>query len=146
MALPPQKFREIVYQVLFCQTCVEQDLVSLVTMIMREMRVSRRWVLQAFDRVSDVCEHLEEVDKILQATTTSYRMERIHRAELTAIRLGIFELLYDDEIPSAVAITEAMRLSRKFGAPEGAAFVNAILDNIHQGQAQQAVEEAEAVI
>ena len=46
--------------------------------------------------------------------------------------MGVYELLYDESIPPKVAISEAMRLAKKFGTPESATFVNALLDAIYK--------------
>nr|NGX48373.1 hypothetical protein [Chlamydiota bacterium] len=60
-----------------------------------------------------------------------YELERISRIERSILRLGLYELLYTD-LPDKVAITEAIRLTRKFATAEGGAFVNALLDAIYK--------------
>lgn len=62
--------------------------------------------------------------------STSYEFERIPRIERNVLRLGVYEIMYDSDIPPKVAIAEAIRLTRKFATPESATFVNAILDSI----------------
>jgi N utilization substance protein B len=57
------------------------------------------------------------------------------------LRLGIFEIFFDSEIPAKVAIAEAIRLCRKFGTPESSQFVNAILDGVYKKHAALVSEE-----
>ena len=61
-----------------------------------------------------------------------YDIDRIHSVERNVLRLGIYELFFDPEIPPKVAIAEAIRMSKKFGTPESVSYVNAIMDNIYK--------------
>jgi N utilization substance protein B len=56
----------------------------------------------------------------------------MNRADLAILRLGVYELLYDGEIPSGVAINEAVLLARKFGGEDSYSFVNGILGKIQR--------------
>ena len=49
------------------------------------------------------------------------------KVDLTILRLGIYEILYDEEIPTGVAINEAVELAKKFGQDTSPAFVNGVL-------------------
>ena len=49
------------------------------------------------------------------------------KVELTVLRLAVYEMRYDDDIPEKVAINEAIELSKKFGGDEAPAFVNGVL-------------------
>ena len=131
MPLPQQKFREIVYQILFSCDFGQDDLRETSLMLMREARITKRTVLQAYERVQSVVAHLPAIDHHIRESSKEYTLERISSAEKNAIRLGVFELFYDEKVPWKVALAEAVRLTRKFGTPEGADFVNALLDVIY---------------
>ena len=49
------------------------------------------------------------------------------KVDLTIIRLALFEMLYDDEVPTGVAINEAVELAKRYGSDESPSFVNGIL-------------------
>lgn len=139
MALPVQKFREIVFQILFSRdmsATVDSDMIPF---MMNELKVTRRSMLDAHARMALVVEKLPEIDALITGKSTEYTFERISRVEKTILRLGIFEMLFDDAIPELVAIAEAIRLCRKFGTPESAQFVNAILDGVYKSA--QATEQ-----
>lgn len=121
MALPPQKFREIVFQILFSSDSTEETAM----MLMAELKVTRKAVLEANRQVLQIREKLPEIDQKISLYSTDYAFERISLIEKTILRLGLYEL---EMLPPLVAIAEAIRLTRKFGTPESAQFVNAILD------------------
>ena len=131
MALPQQKFREIVFQILFSALFEPEGTDETALMLMDELKVTKRAVVEARERAFSVLAKLEEIDEKIKAKSHEYQFERISSAEKCALRLGLFELLYDPSLPPKVAIAEAIRLTRKFGTPESAHFVNAILDAIY---------------
>ena len=69
---------------------------------------------------------------MISETSLSYDLDRIHSVERNVLRLGIYELFYETEIPPKVAIAESIRLSKKFGTPESVSYVNAIIDNLYK--------------
>jgi len=132
MSLPPQKFREIVFQLLYSQDFAALDPAESIPFMMHELKVTRRSMVEAHDRVSKILEKIETLDQEITKASTSYSFDRISRVEKTILRQGVFELLYDPALPPKVAIAEAIRLCRKFGTPESSEFVNAILDSIYK--------------
>lgn len=132
MALSPQKFREIVLQLLYSQEIAHPDETLIIELMMAELAVSKKNVRLAYDRVQKIKERLPEIDPLITSVSTSYDFNRIQVVTKNILRLAIFELLFDDQIPPKVAIAEAIRLSRKFSTPESASFVNALLDHLYQ--------------
>jgi N utilization substance protein B len=130
MALPPQKFREIVLQLLYSHDFAENSPES-IPFMMEALKVARHYVIDANLKVQAILERLPELDERIRKSSTEYTLDRISKVELTILRLGIYELLYEKDIPPKVALAEAIRLCRKFGTPESAHFVNAILDEIY---------------
>jgi N utilization substance protein B len=128
MSLPAQKFREVVFQMLYSYDigrATDEDMLDLLS---GELEVTKRSVKEAQVRVHDIVSNLSKIDELISNTSQSYEFERIQTVEKNILRLGIFEMLFDDSIPEKVAIAEAMRLARKFSTKEAATFVNAILD------------------
>ena len=81
-----------------------------------------------------VCAKISEIDRLLDETSVGWTTERMSRTDLTILRLGVYELLSDDTIPSGVAINEAVLLAKKFGGDESSSFVNGILGKIQRQQ------------
>jgi len=74
-----------------------------------------------------IFEKLGEIDKLIDEKAKGWSSERMGKVELTIIRLGVFEILFDDDVPASVAINEAVELAKKFGQDKSNGFVNAIL-------------------
>lgn len=132
MNLPQQKFREIAFQLLYSYDLGSLDNAGLIPLIMKQLSVTRKAVKMADARVALLRAKLPEIDAIITKTSQAYAFDRIQTVERNVLRLGVFELLFDPDIPPKVAITEAVRLAHKFGSNEAAAFVNALLDGIYK--------------
>ena len=132
MSLPPQKFREMVFQMLFCCEFSGSEESDIAAMLMHELKVTKKMAALAYARVCQILEKLPEIDARISAASSDYQFERISRIEKNILRLGLFELFYDESLPEKVSIAEAIRLCRKFGTPESSHFVNAILDSIYK--------------
>ncbi len=130
--LPPQKFREIVFQLLYSHDFSPLEAEDSIPFFMNELKVTKSAVRTAHTRVQAILEKLPEIDARIQAASDVYAFERISRVEKTILRFGIFELFYDETVPPLVAIAEGIRLCRKFGTRESAQFVNAILDKVYK--------------
>ena len=82
--------------------------------------------------MNELKKHKDEIDQSITTHSKEYEFDRIPRVEKNLIRLGVFEMKYSKETPPKVAISEAIRLARKFATHESAKFVNAILDAIYK--------------
>ncbi|MBO4336627.1 MAG: transcription antitermination factor NusB [Lachnospiraceae bacterium] len=78
-------------------------------------------------RVEAVREKLPKIDEQLSEKTTGWSLGRIGKAELSILRLAVYEIVYDDTIPPLVAINEAVELARKYASDESSSFVNGVL-------------------
>lgn len=132
MALSQQKFREIVFQLLYSQDIGQPDEALMTELMMSELAVSKRNIRLAQERVHTIQQRLGEIDPLITSISTSYDFDRIQVVTKNILRLGVYELLFDETIPPKVAIAEAIRLSRKFNTPESASYVNALLDHLYQ--------------
>ncbi len=142
MSLPPQKFREMVFQMLFCCEFSGSEEKDVAAMLMHELKVTKKMALSAYVRVSQILEKLPEIDAKIAMASSEYQFERISRIEKNILRLGLFELFFDESLPWKVSIAEAIRLCRKFGTPESSHFVNAILDSIYKASSLCTSSEA----
>lgn len=79
------------------------------------------------NKVNKIEEMLEQIDKEINEAAVRWKTSRMGKADLTIIRLAVYEMRYDDQIPVAVAINEAVELAKKYGTDESARFVNGIL-------------------
>jgi|SRR6478735_573687 len=80
--------------------------------------------------VRGVVEHQAAIDDLLRDASEGWSLERMPAVDRNVLRLGVFELLYVDDVPDGVAVTEAMNLVRDLSTDESPAFVNGVLGTI----------------
>ena len=74
-----------------------------------------------------IAEKLPEIDSMINDTAKGWDTQRMGKVELAIIRLAVYEIKYDESVPTGVAINEAVELAKKFGQDSSAGFVNGIL-------------------
>lgn len=77
-----------------------------------------------------VAKDIDEVDGVIQSSSEHWRLERMSRVDRNILRIGVFEILSVEDIPSRVAINEAVELAKRYGTAESPSFVNGILDRV----------------
>lgn len=82
------------------------------------------------ERYEAVLEHMEEIDQKIGEKANGWTISRLAKADLTVMRLAVFEILFDDEVPNGVAINEAVELAKRYGGDKSYGFVNGILSSI----------------
>ena len=80
--------------------------------------------------VTGVMAHLYELDDYIEKYAKGWKIERISRVAVSALRLAICEMKYIDNIPQAVSINEAVELVKKYATQDDASFVNGILGSV----------------
>jgi len=146
MELPAQKFREIVLQLIFSFDMGGEMGDDLIFFIMRELAVSKKNVKTALAKAQAIWKMHEELDQVIAKQSLNYSIDRIKSVEKNVLRMAFYDLLIEKEQSIKIIISEAHRLTRKFSAIEGAAFVNAVLDSIHAEQTSISPSEREAAI
>jgi transcription antitermination protein NusB len=82
-------------------------------------------------------EHQTEIDRMLGEKTVGWRFERLALLDRNILRIGVFELLYLDEVPAEVALDEAVELAKKYGTEQARKFINGILDRVWKEQRER---------
>ncbi len=89
------------------------------------------------EKYKNVLEKLNDIDEILNEYSKGWKTSRMNRVDLTALRLAVYEMKYDEQVPVGVAINEAVELAKNFGGDTSGSFVNGVLGKI----ANQGAEE-----
>jgi N utilization substance protein B len=84
----------------------------------------------AEELVRGVVNERENIDGIIEKTSTNWKIERMARVDRNILRLAVFELMRLADVPVRVTLNEAIELGKKFGSEESSSFVNGILDKI----------------
>lgn len=79
------------------------------------------------EKYEKILEKKDEIDAMLNAEAECWTTDRMGKVDLTLLRLAVYEIKYDDDVPAGVAINEAVELAKKFGQDASKSFVNGIL-------------------
>jgi transcription antitermination protein NusB len=85
--------------------------------------------------VRGVHDHRERIDQLLASYAEGWTLERMPVVDRNALRIGAFELLYEDDVPDTVAVSEAIALVRNLSTDESPTFVNGVLGSLQRDKA-----------
>ena len=80
--------------------------------------------------VDGVVTHRAQLDELISTYAHCWTLERMPRVDRAVLRIGLWEILYNDEVDDPVAIDEAVTLAKEYSTDDSPAFVNALLDRI----------------
>ena len=82
--------------------------------------------------VIGVVEHRDRIDEILDSHSQSWSVDRMPVVDRTLLRIAVFEILWNDDVPDAVAIDEAVEMAGELSTDESPAFINGLLGRIEE--------------
>ena len=95
------------------------------------------------DKVDAIREHIADIDSTLNASMQGWKTARLSKVDLTVLRLAVYEIKYEDNIPVKVSINEAVELAKKYGTEKSGGFVNGVLRRIADSE-QTGLDGSEA--
>lgn len=90
-------------------------------------RVTEKEKEEITKKYDAIAGRLSEIDAMIDEKATGWSSRRMGKVDLTIIRLAVYEICFDEQIPTGVAINEAVELAKKYGQDGSAAFVNGVL-------------------
>ena len=135
-----RELREHIFQLLFRvefngQDEMEEQVSLYVDDMKEEEIVEPKDETYIEEKYKKIVEKLPEIDELLEKYSKGWKLSRMNKVDLTILRLGVYEMKYDEDIPERVAINEAVELANKFGRDESPAFVNAVLAKLSSKEA-----------
>lgn len=82
------------------------------------------------DKFQKILELLVEIDSLIESVSEGWKLKRMFKVDLAIMRLAVYEMKYDEEIPVSVAINEAVEIAKKYGQDSSPSFVNGILAKV----------------
>lgn len=95
--------------------------------------------------VRGVVQRVKEIDELLNHVATDWPVETMTLVDRSILRIGAYELVYQPDIPSKVAINEAIEIAKAFGGEASGKFVNGVLGAIYKNRIKQGVQKASDV-
>jgi N utilization substance protein B len=122
------KARKRALDVLFEAEIRSEPVLELLTL--RSAEASPPVAPYAAELVRGVLEHQEQIDRLLAANAQDWTLDRMPAVDRNILRIGTYELLWRDDIPDAVAISEAVQLAAELSTDASPAFVNGLLGRL----------------
>lgn len=88
-----------------------------------------------------VVKYISEINKIIEKTAPEWPLEQIAAVDRGILRIGVFELIYDNEVPPKAVINEAVELGKEFGGENSGKFVNGVLGTVYRDSEKYEEEE-----
>lgn len=80
--------------------------------------------------ISGTIENIEKIDETIKAHLTNWDFDRLNKVDLAVLRISVYPLLFQLDMPSTIIIDEAVDISKEYGSDDSFKFINAILDSI----------------
>ena len=124
-----KQIREQIFKILLCiDFHNREEIEEQIQLSMEELGEEKEKDLNYIrEKIHSIVEHIDEIDNLINENAEKWKTTRIAKAELTILRLAVYEMKYEDDIPVSVAINEAVELAKVYGADNGAGFVNGVL-------------------
>jgi N utilization substance protein B len=113
------------------QISIEQSLALEAERAASEPAREASW-MYARELIDGVVDHREEIDELIETYSQGWTLARMPIIDRAILRIGIWEILYNDQIPHAVAIDEAVEAAKILSTDDSAGFVNGLLGKIAQ--------------
>jgi N utilization substance protein B len=82
--------------------------------------------------VEGVSEHIDSIDDLLSTHSVGWSLDRMPAVDRNILRIGVYELIFDEQVPDVVAVSEAVSMARDLSTDESPAFVNGLLARLLQ--------------
>lgn len=132
--------RTVVMQTLYEWDFYKQDNKRVAEFIkenMQEFAKSNDGIDFVKEEVAGVIKQIKEIDKVIEKAAPEWPLDQIAMVDRNILRLGVYELLFADDIPPKVAINEAIELGKSFGGKSSGKFINGVLGGIYKNMPQE---------
>jgi len=124
-----RKLRENIFKLLFLREFNSEDEMSeqlalFFDAIADVSDTDQQYMQEKYEQVQV---RLEAIDEILNKNASGWTTTRMSKVDLAILRLAVYEVKFDEEVPVSAAINEAVELAKRFGGDESSVFVNGIL-------------------
>lgn len=82
------------------------------------------------EKAKAIAGKVEEIDQLINENVTGWKTGRMNKVDLSILRLAVYEMKWDEDVPVKVAINEAVELGKKFSGDDGPAFINGVLGRL----------------
>lgn len=91
----------------------------------------------ARELLAGVSRNIQKIDSLIAENARNWRVDRMSIIDRNILRLGVYEVVFNDQVPATVAINEAIEIAKRFSTDDSASFINGILDAVNYGQGKK---------
>ncbi len=123
--------REKVFKIIF-QKEFQDDFSQIYERLMQEEELRGVQGEYARETIEGILAHSDEIDRLIADNLTGWTLTRLPKTVLAILRLGVYEIHYNDDIPNISAIDEAVKLAHLYCDEKDGVFINGLLNTIYQ--------------
>lgn len=125
-----RKGRELALQALYEMEMREAEPKSVLNLLNQRGELPAEMSDFVSQLVEGTYRNRREIDEIIEKHAAHWKLSRMATVDRNILRLSVYELLYLHEIPTSVALNEAIEIAKKFGTENSGSFINGILDHV----------------
>ena len=123
-----RQIREQIFQILFrVEFHQKEAFEEQMGLAIEEEKTSESDILYIRKKSEDITERLEQIDQMINEKAKGWKTSRMGKVDLALLRLAVYEIQFEEDIPLGVAINEAVELAKKYGTDDAPAFINGVL-------------------
>ena len=126
------ELREHIFRILFrIEFQPKEEMEEQLALYLEELESAKDTVKEYIrTKYAAIAEKVEMIDEKINASVTGWKTSRMGKVDLTILRLAVYEIEWDEEVPQGVAINEAVELAKRYGGEESPSFINGVLGKI----------------
>ncbi len=126
-----REIREQIFQILFrIEFHQGEDLSEQLKYQIEEGETADADAVYIQNKIDAVIANITQIDEMINEAATGWKTSRMGKVDLTLLRLAVYEIKFEEDIPTKVAINEAVELAKRYGTDSSPAFVNGVLAKI----------------
>ncbi|HBZ02294.1 MAG TPA: transcription antitermination factor NusB [Lachnospiraceae bacterium] len=130
------ELREAIFKTIFQMPFFDEGIPELnsdeefISEFISEYKPSENNKVYIMSKVKDISDNLSSIDECIEKNSNGWKLARIGKSELAILRVAVYEILFDDDIPDKVAINEAVELAKEYAGDKSASFINGVLSGL----------------
>ena len=125
-----RKSRELALQVLYQEELGGQESLMDFEEFCTHFQVNKKAMPYAIRLLDGVREKRDEINQLISRHAENWRLERMSVIDRNILRLAVYELHYQDDVPASVVINEAVEIAKRYSTDDSGSFINGILDSM----------------
>ena len=130
------ELREAIFKTIFQMPFFDEGIPELnsdeefISEFISEYNPSENNMVYIMSKVKGISDNLSSIDESIEMNSNGWKLARIGKSELAILRVAVYEILFDDDIPDKVAINEAVELAKEYAGDKSASFINGVLSGL----------------